>query len=670
MLQAADRMRSLGKSSGDAGAPASIFGSAVGLAQSISSDEQFRISVYPILCEDMPDVAMGLAACLCYLIEQYPDTRVYRCFAKIDPADDGSEIRTEDYQFTVADWEFDGLADNVVLDGSLRTSGTAIELRLSVDSSLSASAADDESLIYSFDSLAEAAGALPAIALDVYRHLAADAGRVAVLEYEAPAPEASVIGLLLESVFAWSLDVYLYLWGVDWAAAEIQDQYLEFASLCEQNPCEFAFWCLGMMTKQVMQPGISQVGETLKPLIERVFPPADIAGSGVAAAALGLSQLGLAQRAVDLLAPYTQPQARAGIWRAMIDIRLAAGQFAEAIDTCQLALEGGLRQSVLYWRYAQLLMSAEVHEWPVEDVLLIDPDEYDEDAQLSAEIANALKLYLSAQNDDLGALQLALSYMLDAADDELWIYFERLVQADQEGIFAGEVLDRICELDDHERAYALLEEQLDSNPYSYVYLAQLALTDGDAQYAADMIAACRDDLAEIDEALEFELQGLALQATYEGIEEQLAETKVILNANRPAGDDVVDLLEQAIELAPKLLDLRILLARCYRSWKDDDSALEVLGEAEQQAGPAPEIDLGMAQILWARNEREAAVARLNRALQAFPSDVSLLAQLASYLIENDQFDDARQLIARAETISPSHQAVWHVRRLVAAKLAQ
>ena len=132
----------------------------------------------------------------------------------------------------------------------------------------------------------------------------------------------------------------------------------------------------------------------------------------------------------------------------------------------------------------------------------------------------------------------------------------------------------------------------------------------------------------------------------------------------------MDLLEQAIEIAPRMVDLYILLSKCYRSWKDMDNALEVLQEAGPQAGPDPQIDLGIAQIRWARQEREEAVQTLNSALQDFPSDVPLLVQMASYLIENNQFDDARQYIARAETIAPSHRAVWQVRRLVASKVGQ
>ncbi|MYE27247.1 MAG: hypothetical protein F4X87_08530, partial [Chloroflexi bacterium] len=75
MLNAAEKMKTLGRQPSDTGAPTSIFGSAAGLAQTIQTDEQYRIGMYPILCQEMPEVAMGLASCLCYLLEQYGDTR-------------------------------------------------------------------------------------------------------------------------------------------------------------------------------------------------------------------------------------------------------------------------------------------------------------------------------------------------------------------------------------------------------------------------------------------------------------------------------------------------------------------------------------------------------------------------------------------------------------------
>ena len=670
MLNAADRMKSLGRQPSDSGAPSSIFGSAVGLAQEIQADERFRIGVYPILCADMPEAAMGLASSLCYLLEQYPDTRVYRCFAKIDSADENAEISASDYQFSAAEWTLDGLADNIIIEGALIAAADGFALQIDIDKSLSAIDIESDALAYEFDSLMSLTLALPAIAADVYQKTAGEVNTKAIIEFDAQEASVAELETLLEAVFGWNLDVYLYLWDVEWDENDVRDQFLEVAELCASKPSQFAFWSLGMMAKQVMQPGLADIGELILPELNRAFSHETLAAPGAAAAALGLSRLGRAQQANSFLQPRLRAHAPASVWRAMIEIQLSSGQVEEAIETAQLALESGLQHPALYWQYAELLMAAEVNSLNVEDVLLLDPAEYDEDAHIAVEIANALKLYSDGVRDDLGALQLALAYMIDVADEERWIYFERLLQRDEEGAFLGEVLDRLIELEDHDRAYDILQRHLDSNAYAYIFLAQLALADSDSTLARDMVEACRKSFAEIDDNLELELQRILLQATIPSFAEQYAETKVILSANRPVSEDKVELLEQAIELAPRLVDLHLLLSTCYRSWRDDESALEVLREAADQAGPDPQIDLGTARILWAQNKRDDAIALLNASLEQFPNDVHLLMQLASSLIENAQFEDARQYIALAETIAPSHRAIWQVRQLIAQKMAE
>lgn len=670
MLNAVEKMKSLGRQPSDSGAPTSIFGSAAGLAQSIQTDEQYRVGMYPILCQEMPEVAMGLASCLGYLLEQYDDTRVYRCFARIGEGDENSEITASDYQFTVADWEMDGLADNVILDGTLRHNSGRFALRIGFDVSLSLSGDDSVSLEYEFESLAAAVTGLPKVAAEVYSGLAGNQNTAPVIEYGSVPTGSDELESLLESVFGWNLDVFLYFWDVEWDEDAIREQFQEVVDLCNRYPSEFAYWCLGMLSKQVMQPGISEIGEIVVPLVGRAYPHDIEAAAGASASALGMSRLRHAPGAIAFLRPFLRADADASVWCAMTEILLDSGLFDEAIDNAQLALESGLQHPALYWQYAQLLMAAEVNSWSVQDVLLIDPDEHDEEEHITFEIANALKLYTNENQEDLGTLQLALTYMIDATDDELWIYFERLSKQDDEGTLTGDIIDRLIELEDYDRAYDILERQLDSNPYAYVYLAQLALADADSALATEMMEACRAKFAEIDEDLELELQRINLQAKLPSFDARFAEIKVILSANRPVSEDQVDMLEQAIEHAPKLVDLHLLLSQCYRSWRDADSAQEVLREAEQVAGSDPKIDLGIVQILWERNEREAAITRLNAALDRFPRDVYLLAQMANCLIENNQFEDARQYITRAETIAPSHRAIWQVRQLVARKMAE
>ena len=77
----------------------------------------------------------------------------------------------------------------------------------------------------------------------------------------------------------------------------------------------------------------------------------------------------------------------------------------------------------------------------------------------------------------------------------------------------------------------------------------------------------------------------------------------------------------------------------------------------------------MAQILWASDKQDEAIATLNAGLEAYPNSVPLLAQMASYLLSNNQFEDARSYINRAEAIAPSHRALLQLRRVVAQKMA-
>ena len=354
----------------------------------------------------------------------------------------------------------------------------------------------------------------------------------------------------------------------------------------------------------------------------------------------------------------------------MTRIHLAEGDLAGAIDTGQRALEAGLEHPALHWEYAQLLLAAEANDWLVDDFLFIDPDEADDDLHIPLEIAAALKQHLSAAPGNLNALQLLLAYMIDIEDEEIWSYFERLIRADVSGDYAGDVIDRLVDLDDYESAYAALRRAADANPYAHVYLAQLALADGDTESASATIDACRRQLAELDDELDTELQRLELSARLPGFEVDFAEIKLALASGKPVTERQVDLLEEAVDISPKMLDLHVVLARCYVAWEDYDSAAEVLEVGEQEAGAHPQILLGQARIFWSRNHHSEAIAKLNDGLAVFPSDVNLLVQLATYLIANDQLDDAREYIVRAESIAPSHRAIWQVRRLVAQKMSQ
>ena len=668
MIEAAERMKAIGKREQDEGAPTSIFGSAAGLAGTIESEEQFRISVYPILCAESPDSAMGLASCLAYLLEQYRDTRVYRCFARPASGDEGSELSVSDYQFEVADWELTGLADNVVVYGRLETGSAGCDLELVVDSSL-LDEREPQEYGFAYDSLTEAVGELPRVVEQLMEAMAGPNYEQANIEYDSVGLEEQALESLLANIFFWNLDVYLSYWGVEWEESDRLEQFREVASQSQTLDSEFAAWCLGMMAGQVMQAGLEAIGEVLVPELAQAFPARRRSAAGAAVAAAGLANLGLSDQGIELLEQFLGPEAEASIWTQAIGLLLETADIPRATDTCQRALEIGLAHAALYWQYAQILINAETHEWDIEELLFVDPDAVAEEEQIPTEIVQALQSHIELAPGNLRALQLALTYMIDLEDEALWSYLEQLARNDAEGEFTGDTVDRLLDLPDHDRAYDVLGSVADANPFAHVFLAQLALADDNHTLASETIEACRGQLVEIDDSLELELQRLELGAKLPGFEASFAEVKLLLGSNSQVREEQVDLLEGAVEIAPRMIDLYIVLSRCYLSWKDTDSAQEVLEDAKRRAGEAPQIELGLAGILWARNDREAAIGQLNASLEAFPSDVYLLVQMAHYLIANDQLEDARPYIVRAETTAPSHRAIWQVRHLVAQKMA-
>jgi thioredoxin-like negative regulator of GroEL len=139
----------------------------------------------------------------------------------------------------------------------------------------------------------------------------------------------------------------------------------------------------------------------------------------------------------------------------------------------------------------------------------------------------------------------------------------------------------------------------------------------------------------------------------------------MLDANTTLTEDDAELLESALEIAPQFADIYVTLAKCYIQWNDTETAMEVLSDAEEQLGSHPSISLLSSHINWDTGQKELALQQINTALEESPNDIPLLAQMARFLIENQQFEDSKPYIERAEIISPSHPAVWNLRKLIA-----
>lgn len=663
-MNAAQRMRQLGRRQSSGGAPSSIFGSAAGMAQSIETEDRLRVGVYPFVCQEMPEVAMGLASCFAYLLEQYPSTRAHRVFARMDNDGDSDEIAPQDYQFSPADWSMAGLADNVQMWGELRL-GDPITLVLQIDSSL---LDGEEGFHYEFEyqELRHVIGIMPDVLDQIMRDLLGEDIAPMIIDYLGVEADEEALELL-PLLFDWNLDVYLQFCGVDWAEEDIRDQFNEFAAICKRQDNDFSDWCLAMMAKHVMQTGLEDIGEVIVPLLNDIH---DLDGSaGVPGLALGLAELGYHERAAAMLEDSLNDNPVELVFYCLAKALLDAGRFHEAVDACQRGLEAGFDDPTLYMQYAQLLITAQTQGWHIEDVLLIDPDEIDEDLHITQEIANALKLHFLNNQESVQGLGMAINYMLDAGDDEMWVYFLRLVLIDEHNLHLTEVVDRMMDLDDYSPAVAILRENARETEWAELCLAQIALENNQPQRAAELI--------EEGQNLQFHkplvvqaLQRLLLSVELPGFEEDMAEIQMQVNAGAHVSDRGVSLLETACEIAPKLAMLRVYLSQAYDSRGEHVEALEVLQDAEADLGSHAMLSLGIVRAYDQLGEPDAAIEKLMTALDEHPNDINLIAQLTLRLAVNDQMDDARRVMNMAEAISPSHPAVRQVRDYLAQLVAE
>ena len=673
MKNIAEKFKSIGKVAKQANNSSSIFGYTSNLADSIDGKVTFRIGFYPIIDNKNPELAMGISACLCYLLEQYANFEVYRVFAKIETG--GSEdIDIKDSQFLIKDWEFDGLDDNVRLSGYLEGGDSSkYKLNLILDNSL-LDESEDVEYSYQFNELHLLLNELPRITEKIVQSIKGELDPELIISYDDLDSSTQFLDEVMIGMFYWNLDLYLHLWDVEWGDDDVETQFTEMLALCKKVNHPFAIWCISMMAKQVMQVGLDAVGDVIVPLIDNVFKQDQDGVTAVVVLSKGLVNLGYIEDSISLIEKYAgQASTDALVWLTLTETYMHGNQFDKAIDANQRAIEIGIEDQRLLWSYAQLLILAENNDWFVEQLLLVDPDEVDEAEQITQEIIIALESILKQKPDNIVALYILLPYLIDTNSENIWAHFKKLVTLDSASHYTRNIIDHLYELDDLIPAFEILNEQAQhnsENPSSFLNLAQLAIIDEKMDLAQEYLQICEKFLPEYGESIEIEIQRLRLSVEFLNFEQDYSEIKMVLDASHTISEGNIEFLEEAIEIAPKFGDLYVTLALCYLTWKDTDSALEVLNDAQSKVGNHPFIIQTIAQVLWDKGERDTSFNQLNDGLKLYPNNIPLLTQIAGYLIENDQLIDSKPFIERAEIIAPSHPRLWNLRKLIADKTSQ
>jgi tetratricopeptide (TPR) repeat protein len=649
--------------------PTVILGSASSLAESIERQAGVRIGMWPCISDQEPEAAMGLMAVLGNLLEQWQGVTVYRVFAKLEEEPSSYRWDIRQSQFTVDDWEFEGLNDNVGLWARLDEQGSGWKFTLELENDQ----LEDEEIVvleYTTASMNDLVNTMPQVARDIATSLQLETDGYRPLHYEEANRSESDLKYLLRTMFAYERDLLLYLFGQQ---VDIESSFNRFHGDAARLNDEFPAWAVATETARTMLPGFGTLSDKL-PEPEKLIAGFDAQGL-VAALILSraLIEARQSKRAIDLLEAQTDHASQdKRLWTALVEVYSRSGRVKETIGAYQSAVEYDAVDARMLEAYAALLPLLDAQGWHVDEFVFIDPDEHGEQA-ITREALAALG---AAMEHDPGrrAILLARQCLLIIENDpesRLWPLFDELVKADGSGEHVRSVVDELYNLEDLSPGLDILERMINRFPDRYdlhVNLAVLYILDNEGEAAVAHLEKA-SELTDDEEALN-DIDRLMLSAEDPTFEERIGEISDKISARNALSDEEFEFLEDTVERAPAFAEVYLLLGQGYVIEDDIASAIELLVDGANDVPHDPEMLEMLARLLWQSDEKSLAFEYLNRALVHNPNHVPTLALAGQLLVEDNQPDAARLYLARAEALSPNEPALRRAKANIAKIMAQ
>jgi tetratricopeptide (TPR) repeat protein len=651
-----------------------LFGAGVSLPTLVGRPS-FRVGLWPIQSQQAPEVAMGLAAVLALLLERWPGIRIYRLFAQVDDDPSDYQWSISRSQFDVDDWELDGLDENVAIWGTLEQVQDGWTLQLEVENDLS-----DEDEPRSFnveaDNLEKLVNALLALSADIAEYLDIGDRPIFLSDYALVSSQEETLAAFLKALFHWDLNSVLALWGKPWADIVANQQALIDKGISlEPN---FGAWAVSSATAKALgfpfgRDLLSRIEETAE-----AFEATAIAAISLALAVFPID----AQRAYNLLEGVLEEQDDVPeAWLALAELYVFGNELTTALYTLQraIAVEAILPQT--YIRYAELLLFLDASnlvlnvgarhrtvrgEMFQEELVLISEGEQSEKHALNREAAAALRAALEMTPDAVEIQAQLVMQLIDLEDETLWQEFSRLVELDKTGEYVRSAVDAWYNLSDVSPGIQILEQaaakHLDRQDLR-MNLAVAYLAAEDYESAEQQLVQARQ--SNTNPQIEAEIQRLLLSVNDPDFEARLGEITDIVNAGGTLSSEDAEFLEAALEKAPALPSLYVLLGSAYLTWDDADAALETLLDGQKQLPTNPDILFTLGRALWTMGEEDLAFDYLNKGLEANPNNVPLLVLTGRYLFDIAQEEESREFLARAEAIDPRHPLLNETRVYIA-----
>lgn len=667
MTNLADKLMYLGVGRPASGLPSALFGSIGNLASEITLGKpRWRIGLWPLQSHQDPEVAMGIASILGFLLESRRDVRVYRLFAQLEGDPSDYEWTIEKSQFSVDDWQLDNLDENVAIWGEIERLDAGWTVNLEIENDLSG---EEESykFAYTASSIAELINKLPQITEDIANDLATDLINTNVIYDEAIGDEKSITELL-KALFFWERDLFLFLWGKTWTDAQILDAYSSLLQCAQELKSNFPEWVVSSAVARAMHPIFTPIGDLLVSKTAEILSGFEDGLASSLIIAQAMYRLEYTQEAYDLLESCVETHSEsATAWLSLAELYRTGGHIPQAVDTFQRAIEIDIANEELFVAYADLLLVLDYENWTLEEFILIDPDEKSANS-LVWEAIEAYQAVLELDPDRTDVLFQQLMQLVDigADDARLWSGFTRLVQIDQSGEQVRSFVDALYNLDDSSPAINILQNAIKTQPQRYDLHLNLAVV----YLANDQIDLAKAELEKArslttDPVAILSIDRLLLSANDPEFETRLGDISVLVNAGKALEVSDTEFLEEAIEKVPKFADGYNLLAKAYLAWDEPATALETLLDGQKQLPNDLGIIEMLARVLWLVGDHPLAFEHLRKALDKFPAQASLLALMGRFLFDEGQDEEARAYLMKAEVIEPRNPVLNEVRIYIA-----
>ncbi len=689
MRDLADKLMGRRRNNSGGNLETAIFGSASSLAEAIDTGgPRLRIGLWPVCSSTRPQVAMGLAGLLGFLLEDWSsDLRVYRLFASLEGEPADYAWLPEKSQFEVDDWGLDDLDENVAIWGTLEAVSGKWSLTLEVENDLANEPNDLKQFGYETNSLAQIVANLPKIAVEIATFLEVGEPNIARRAYQIGNWEEIGLERVLSQLFANEVSLLLHLWGQEWGVEQAKSEYERFFEACDALDGDLGGWLAAHGLARALDPLFGPLDSVLFPSVGKLVSMFEQSVFPYILLSSAVAKLGSLKRGCELMEDVAARfESDVIFWVNLGRMYYQHRHFYEAVDAYQRGIGATDVPAAYYMEYAELLglMDMAGVQFDFENdregitgrsfadgVVLADLENVKLENVPAVEIIAAYRAAMKSESDAsiLHALVMQLIEMEDY--DAVWNDFELLVSVDNTGDYVRQVIETLVSMPDATPAVRILRQAVDRLPDRFDLLrnlGQVLLVDEQYTEARDILEKARDS-AEGDNAARIEVDRLLLTADNPDFEAKMAELTTLINAGVSVKADDVDFLEYALGKVPTLAEAYLLLAQAYTKWGETDDALEVLLDGQKHLPDHPRVLEMLAGTLWRSDQRELAMRYLNRGLAANPIDVPLLALAGRFMFESGQDEQAKDLLLRAETIAPRDPALAAVRAYIARSIS-